>query len=483
MDASPVTSRLHAAKRVADSYDLVINELERQVEVTQSVVSLLQLVSMVLVISCAIGIALGAKQLLVDRLERLLKSIPVDLVDGQMNSEDEITHLEQAVYQITARLAFFKAEANWASQSSRESMQRMSDSLDFLFSFAALIRNSDFSDVDVRKILLSMGRAMNVMNVSMMFDVAENASSMPQRIYSHRPPLSLNQEQMDDMESSAPMSYFAEDDEGIKFHCLATQFSGSMGSLGVLQVEAEEDHLFDERDMQLVEVTAQLLSMFIGVHGREKEARRVALLEERSAIARELHDSLAQSLSFMKIQISRLQSRTAAGASENEIAEVASELRIGLNTAYQELRELLSTFRVHMDVRGLDSAIRSAIDEFVQRSGLIITLDNRLVNSRLTVNEEFHLLHVIRESLSNVVRHSGASSVEISLITLANGEVAVNVDDNGVGYIPASDGNPHYGQKIMKERGDMLGGSVKVVRLRKGGTRVRLTFRPKHVNS
>jgi two-component system nitrate/nitrite sensor histidine kinase NarX len=247
----------------------------------------------------------------------------------------------------------------------------------------------------------------------------------------------------------------------------------------VLLIEADGEHLFDETETQLVEVTAQLLSMIMGFQGREQEGRRVALLEERAAIARELHDSLAQSLSFMKIQISRLQSQSPGSMSFETMQNIVNELREGLDNAYRELRELLSTFRVHMDVRGLSFAIQAAIDEFTQRSNLNITLDNRLVNCRLTVNEEFHILHVIREALSNIVRHSGATTVNVALVFQPSGSMMVTIDDDGIGYSARPEEAGHYGQKIMKERAYSLGGEIAVLRRRKGGTRVRLVFTPK----
>jgi two-component system nitrate/nitrite sensor histidine kinase NarX len=144
-----------------------------------------------------------------------------------------------------------------------------------------------------------------------------------------------------------------------------------------------------------------------------------------------------------------------------------------------------------MDVRGLGFAIQSAIDEFTQRGNLSISLDNRLVNAGLTVNEEFHILHVIREALSNIVRHSGATMTTVTLEYQSSGTILVTIDDDGIGYaarevkqasvldVEMQNSSGHYGQKIMKERAYSLGGDITVLRRRKGGTRVRLVFTPK----
>jgi two-component system nitrate/nitrite sensor histidine kinase NarX len=132
-----------------------------------------------------------------------------------------------------------------------------------------------------------------------------------------------------------------------------------------------------------------------------------------------------------------------------------------------------------MDVRGLRYAIQQAIDEFSQRSSLSISLDNRLVNCELTANEEFHVLQVIREALSNIVHHASADSAFIELAMEANGSVVVTIDDDGVGCRPATDGHGHHGHTIMKERAFSLGGNIEIVTRPQGGTRVKLTFIPK----
>jgi two-component system nitrate/nitrite sensor histidine kinase NarX len=181
----------------------------------------------------------------------------------------------------------------------------------------------------------------------------------------------------------------------------------------------------------------------------------------------------------MKFQLARLQTNYGPGLLESGASVIVDDMREGLDNAYRELRELLTTFRVQMDVRGLDHVLEETINEFSNRSNLSITLDNRLQECRLTVNEEFHLLHVIREALSNIVRHSGADKVTISLVLQSTGDVVVTVDDNGIGSAFDESKPHHYGLAIMTERAHCLGGSIEIRPRRLGGTRVRLQFRPK----
>ena len=194
-------------------------------------------------------------------------------------------------------------------------------------------------------------------------------------------------------------------------------------------------------------------------------------------MARELHDSLAQSLSFMKIQVSRVQTLLQRGRPSEEVAAAAEELRDGLNGAYRKLRELLNTFRTQINAGGLAAALDEALEEYGERSSVAMTLDNRLGSHQLSANEEFHVVQIVREALSNVVRHAGASHATVKLSLREDGWTAVTIEDDGQGFEPASDHWNHHGATIMRERALSLGGALSIERRPQGGTRVTASFR------
>lgn len=472
--------QLALMQTLAESYDKLAHFLQQDAEIKQSVISLLQLVSLLLVISCLVTIAFAARRLLVDRVDSLTTFVPTDfLSDPNFIGQDEFSSVERLVYEISARLEGFKAENEWFNQTSSERLRRMIRSQDFLYQFVRSVNHTIVSETTLRKGLFLLEKALNINNVALIFTESDLVAPKERVLFSNHKPEKLSDQLLDELNTDNFVRFVSRSDDLLQSQqCLAVGFTSPTGSLGILKVEADFEHVFDETEIQLIELTAELFSMVMGFQGREQESRRLALLEERAAIARELHDSLAQSLSFMKIQISRLQSATLDTLSAKELPSIVNELREGLDNAYRELRELLATFRVHMDVRGLNAAVQSAIDEFSQRSNLSISLDNRLENCRLTVNEEFHILHVIREALSNVVRHADATVVGVTLVFTSSGSMMVTVDDDGVGYTPKAEPD-HYGQSIMRERAYSLGGDVTVMRRRQGGTRVRLIFTPK----
>ncbi|MCB4809724.1 histidine kinase [Methylovorus menthalis] len=469
---------LQAVDRVLHDYDRLAEELQHDVEVKQSVIGLLQLVSGLLLVCCLFAVAFKAKHLLIDRIGHLAKLLPQEFqVADDQGHADEFARLEQTVFRIAARLEGFKAESAWFNQTRSERLRRLLRAQGFLHRLVGMINTPDISEALLRKVLYMLESTLDVQNVALLFAEKSAGEPVERMLFSQHAPHPTPPSLLAELNTSQAVSYQLEPANGEDgSHCLVAAFTGPWETLGMLMVEAEAAHVFDETDIELVEMTAQLLSMVMGTQNREQEGRRAALLDERAAIARELHDSLAQSLSFMKIQIFRLQSHPQT--QHADLRGIVNELRQGLDNAYRELRELLSTFRVHMDVRGLGFAIQSAIDEFMQRSNLSIALDNRLVNCRLTVNEEFHILHVIREALSNIVRHSGASTVTVALVYQSNGSVIVTIDDDGIGYASKPGEPGHYGHSIMQERAYSLGGELAVLRRRTGGTRVRLVFTP-----
>ena len=471
--------RLELARHVNQTYDVMAQAIAEDLEIKQSVISLLQLVALLLIMCCIAAIALGARRVMVDRIDRLISFIPDSLIEITPTSrEDELSLLEQKLFGIMTRLEGLLAGRTWADQTS-ERLRRMMRAQEFLLRFVETVTHEVVSEMSLRKLLHALEKALNVNNAAIIFADGNTQISSHQVVFSHHRPMALSQDVMHELSQSNLVNFVELGGDRTEVRCLALAFSSATDAMDVLLIETERDRFLEDGEIQLLELTTQLLTMVIGYQGRDQEGRRIALLEERAAIARELHDSLAQSLSFMKIQIARLQSSAGQPDAANQSSAVIAELREGLDNAYRELRELLATFRVHMDVRGLGFAIQSAIDEFSQRSSLSIALDNRLINCRLTVNEEFHILHVVREALSNIVRHSGASNVSIALVYQSNGTVMVTIDDDGVGYKPTNDGQDHYGQAIMKERAYSLGGDIEVMPRRNGGPRVRLVFTPK----
>ena len=245
---------------------------------------------------------------------------------------------------------------------------------------------------------------------------------------------------------------------------------------GVLQIEVPQGREIEEWQTQLLEALSRHIGIAIGTSHRAEQNRRLSLLEERGVIARELHDSLAQSLSYMKIQVSRLQAVMPMQKVSEDAVTILAELREGLNGAYRELRELLTTFRLKIEGEGLLPTLDKTVKEFSGRGNIPITIGSKLAGCQLSANEEIHIMQIVREALANIIHHARASRAGVMIESSADGYISVFIDDDGIGMETNKSNTHHYGMNIMQERARSLGGTFQAQTLATGGTRITLRF-------
>ncbi|MCX7170520.1 MAG: type IV pili methyl-accepting chemotaxis transducer N-terminal domain-containing protein [Proteobacteria bacterium] len=249
---------------------------------------------------------------------------------------------------------------------------------------------------------------------------------------------------------------------------------------GTMPVMVPQGARIEPWQIELLEAIGRQIGAALASQEHNQQEHRVALLEERSAIARELHDSLAQSLSYLKIQVARL-ARLLDAQAPQQAHDVVGELRTGLNNAYRQLRELRTTFRLRFDGKGLDQALRDVVEEFRQRGLPGIEISNTLAGIELSANEQLHVLQIIREALSNVEHHAHTRQAWVSLARADASSLRISIEDHGAGLKAGGSELHHYGISIMRDRAESLGGSLTVTALPQAGTRVELRFQPKMI--
>jgi two-component system nitrate/nitrite sensor histidine kinase NarX len=245
---------------------------------------------------------------------------------------------------------------------------------------------------------------------------------------------------------------------------------------GVMQIEIPRGKKLEDWQIQLLEALSRHIGIAIGTAHRTEQSRRLSLLEERGVIARELHDSLAQSLSYMKIQVSRLQTVMTQHTGAEDANKILAELREGLNGAYRELRELLTTFRLKIEGNGLVPTLEKTVTEFSARGNIPISIEANLAGFQLSANEEIHVMQIVREALANVIHHSKAAHASVVIEHGPGDIISVIIDDDGIGIGSSQSGIHHYGMSIMQERARSLGGSFHVQTRAVGGTRINFSF-------
>ncbi|MGI9273326.1 MAG: type IV pili methyl-accepting chemotaxis transducer N-terminal domain-containing protein [Endozoicomonas sp.] len=259
---------------------------------------------------------------------------------------------------------------------------------------------------------------------------------------------------------------------------------------GYLQVITRSGKRLSDESRQWLKTFCDMVATSLYRSSSENNERRLLLIEERSVIARELHDSLAQALSYQKIQVVRLRRQLVKLGVDESVDSVVEELREGINSAYRQLRELLNTFRLNMSEGSLEDALANTLREYRKRAENIdFQLDYQLRFCSIHAHHQIHVLQIVREALVNIIQHAGASAAKVSCSQLPEGRVQVIIDDDGRGFNSIDDkggrAHPgrssdrsygHYGTTIMEERAASLDGQLSFCRSPLGGARVNLEF-------
>ena len=247
---------------------------------------------------------------------------------------------------------------------------------------------------------------------------------------------------------------------------------------GVLIVRSPSLETVATWQLPLLEAVARNIAAALRANEQTEHRRRLALLEERAVIARELHDSLAQSLSYLKIQVGRLQLLPGGAEAAAQARDIVTELREGLNGAYRQLRELIATFRLKMEHPRLEDSLREVAREFSHRSQLPIELNHSGWNCPLDPNEQIHVMQIVREALNNAVKHARAQRISVRLYNTHEGEAAIDIADDGIGLPAETNRENHFGLNIMRERAAQMGGVLSFHSQPDRGLRVQLRFLP-----
>ncbi|KPK54877.1 MAG: hypothetical protein AMS22_05255 [Thiotrichales bacterium SG8_50] len=210
----------------------------------------------------------------------------------------------------------------------------------------------------------------------------------------------------------------------------------------------------------------------------DENERRLAIMEERNFIGSELHDSLAQSLVSMRLQIKLLGEmlhKKDIKAAEEEVRQ----LREAVGEAHVSLRELLANFRSRMDERGLVASIEDLVERFRTETDITVYLQNQWTELAFSPTQEVQIFRIIQESLANVRKHSNAQTVRVLLGNLDDDHLSVLIEDDGRGAersIETTLPGENLGMSIMRERAERIDGVLRVESEPGEGTRIQLAF-------
>ncbi len=255
------------------------------------------------------------------------------------------------------------------------------------------------------------------------------------------------------------------------FHIYAQQ-----QHLGFFNLHFRQPKTFDAREQSLLETLGQLLGTAVENLRLAAREREMAVSEERNLVAQGLHDSIAQGLNFLNLQVQMLDQSVSDGKID-DVSEIVPLLRAGVQESYEDVRELLHNFRSRLVEGNLIGALETTVDKFQRQTGIAAELVADVDGAPFPREQQLQLLFIVQEALSNVRKHADASSVLVRLEDRNN--FTLTIEDNGAGFDPGGldeNGETHVGIHIMRERAQRIDATLAVQSAPGEGTRITLTL-------
>lgn len=257
---------------------------------------------------------------------------------------------------------------------------------------------------------------------------------------------------------------------GMKYHASVALRVGSR-QLGIMNLSAAHWRALGERDLHLLSTLGAHLGMAVDRANLREGAERLARTEERTRLARDIHDTLAQDLTAIALQLEGALRQLGDGGNSEARARVEKALEV-TREALGDARESVLTLRSDpLGGKPLGAALAAIARGFTSQTGIIATFRDRSQRA-FAHSLEVALFRIASEALANVRLHAGARRVEL-LLESDDAEGRLTVDDDGVG-LPPNAGDGRYGLVGMRERAAALGGTCAIAARAGGGTRVRV---------
>jgi signal transduction histidine kinase len=248
---------------------------------------------------------------------------------------------------------------------------------------------------------------------------------------------------------------------------MAMPFGRADKPLGILIVTRTRGHMpFSQKDLDLGMSFASHIGVAVDRAESQRARRRVALLEDRNRIARDLHDHVIQRLFATGLSLQGTAAELGGEAADRIAAQVAE-----LDGAIAQIRQ--SIFAMRRDPESTTVSLRARILEIVDRVSSQMESKPRVIFSgpvdlMASGNLTDDIAAVVTEALANAVRHAHATKVDVS-VTAASGQVSIEVTDNGVG---PGDSPKLSGLDNLRHRAEAQGGTFAIHQAPGGGTRL-----------
>jgi two-component system nitrate/nitrite sensor histidine kinase NarX len=243
------------------------------------------------------------------------------------------------------------------------------------------------------------------------------------------------------------------------------------GCIGGLVVGSRSVTTFNPRQVTMVESIAHQVAMLAQYTLLVGELEYQVMMAERSRLAREIHDGLAQTLGYLKLMSARMRNDLEMGDFDR-VGNTVEICHQALAEAYEDVREAIDGLRLSPE-GGIDSWICQMGEEFEARTGLPVHLRVDM-DSPIPAEVQAQLVRILQEALNNVRKHAQASQVWISC-RLWGENLALEVRDDGKGFEPQDVmASSQHGLRGMRERAELIGADFQIQSCSETGTKVQV---------
>ncbi len=258
---------------------------------------------------------------------------------------------------------------------------------------------------------------------------------------------------------------------GLRYHASIPLYAHDK-KLGVLNVASPDWRELSVDDLRLLHTVGDLLSIAVERARLFEKSVQLGAVEERNRLAREIHDTLAQSLSGIALQLETADALLDADTDSESIREpVQQALALTRESLEEARRSVLDLRAAPLEGRSLAEALAALTQELTTTSDLQTRLDVTGGSRPLPVRVEAGLYRIAQEALTNVAQHADASQVDVRLVTTPD-QVQLTIEDDGRGFDTAGVPEDRYGLVGLNERAKLLGGRLTLESAPGAGTRV-----------
>lgn len=243
--------------------------------------------------------------------------------------------------------------------------------------------------------------------------------------------------------------------------------------IGIVVIESDRPGHFDRIEVELLNGLAAPFGVAIDNARIFARLRTIGADEERSRIARDLHDRIGQSLAHLGFELDRAVRAAERGG---EVVPMLEELRNDVRATVTQVRETLYDLRTDVsETQDVGDTMALFLERVRARTGMEVALERREEGDRLPLMQERELWRIAKEAVINAERHAAANALRITW-RCDGSSAELRVVDDGRGFVPGSARPDSYGILGMKERATSIGASFDIESAAGAGTTVRVTL-------